>query len=164
MVEVGIGGRVDVQKIHRLVRDDEVLVGYPDGVEHPGSAIQNSDLARALHFGTRRIPGRQFLYLSIAENGEQLRRMIRRLLERRVSEGREPEGEFSLDGIGAFLVGAVQRFVRGDYLKSAVPNAPSTVRRKGSDTPLIDTGFLVNSTTYVTRGSGPKTAARSLEP
>ena len=29
-----------------------------------------------------------------------------------------------------------------------VPNAPATIRRKGSDRPLIDTGQLVNSVEY----------------
>jgi len=34
MMKLSIGGSVDIQKIHRLVRNDEVLIGYPDGVDH----------------------------------------------------------------------------------------------------------------------------------
>ena len=88
--------------------------------------------------------------------------MIKLTIQKRIREGREPEGQYSLAGIGVFLVGAVQRFVRSDYYKSAQPNAPRTISRKGSDTPLIDTGFLVNSTTYVVRGGPAKIKEREV--
>ncbi len=189
MVNVKIGGKIDVQKIHRLIRDDEILVGYPDGVEHPapsylrhkisaktgrrlkkmeravsrGESMQNSDLARALHYGTEKIPARPWLYLSISSVAEELRRVVKGYYEARMKSEREPEGRYSLDGIGSFLVGAVQRFVRGDFFKSETPNAPATIRRKGSDTPLIDTGFLVNSTTYVTSKGAEKPRVSPVE-
>jgi hypothetical protein len=179
MVKLEIGGGVDIQKIHRLVRSDEVLVGYPDGVSHPDSAIQNSDLARALHFGTAKIPARPFLYQAIASIRTELQRKLREMYKRSVKEGKEPEGEYSLEGIGALLVGAVQRFVRGDYFKSVTPNAPSTIAAKGSDTPLIDTGFMINSEnpaedaapdflgaqalSFVTKKVPPKTSERRME-
>ena len=163
MMKLEIGGGVDIQKIHRLVRSDEVLVGYPDGVSHPDSAIQNSDLARALHFGTAKIPARPFLYQAIASIRTELQRKLREMYKRSVKEGKEPEGEYSLEGIGALLVGAVQRFVRGDYFKSVTPNAPSTIAAKGSDTPLIDTGFMINSTTFITKKVPPKTSERKIE-
>jgi len=34
------------------------------------------------------------------------------------------------------------------------PNSPKTIKRKGSDKPLIDTGALRNSITFVIRGDG----------
>ena len=164
MVKIGLGGSVDVQKIRRLIRSDEILVGYPDGVAHPDSALQNSDLARALHFGTAHIPARPFLYQAIASVRNELRMLIRDHLTQSVRENREPSGRASINGIGAFLVGAVQTFVRGDFYRSAVPNAPSTIaRKKGGDTPLIDTGFMVNSTVYVTRSHRPRVVARDVE-
>jgi hypothetical protein len=164
MIQIGIGGSVDVQKIRRLIRSDEVLVGYPDGVAHPGTDMQNSDLARLLHFGSRRIPARPWLYDSILAVADELRVKLRRMLQRDVREGREPEGENSLEGIGAFLVGAVQGFVRGGRYKETQPNAPSTRKRKGSDTPLIDSAFMINSTTYLTRRHRPAVRERELRP
>jgi hypothetical protein len=53
--------------------------------------------------------------------------------------------------------------VRGDYFKSVTPNAPGTIEAKGSDTPLIDTGFMINSTTFVTKKVPPKTSERKME-
>jgi hypothetical protein len=44
-----------------------------------------------------------------------------------------------------------------------MPNAPITIARKGSDTPLIDTGFLMQSTTFVTRKHPPKIRMRKVE-
>jgi hypothetical protein len=38
------------------------------------------------------------------------------------------------------------------------PNKPSTVERKGSSRPLIDTGALKRSTTYVVRSKGQEVA------
>jgi hypothetical protein len=163
MVEIKIGGKADVQKIHRLVQQDEILVGYPDGVQHPDSKMQNIDLARALHHGTAHIPSRPFLYQAIFSVRGELQKLIRETFAKRVKENREPSGRFSPEGIGAFLVGAVQRFVRSDYYKNTAPNAPATIARKGSDTPLIDTGFMVNSTVYVTRKHPPKTTVKKIE-
>lgn len=186
MVRVGLGGEVQVQQIQRLVRDDEILVGYPDGVAHPTyvghkttrtgrrsrrrafsvllSTMQNSELARLLHFGSKNIPARPFLYQSIASVREEVRQLIRDNLQKSIREGREPSGRESLEGIGAFLVGAVQSFVRGGFYKGAVPNAPRTIaRKKGGDTPLIDMGFMINSTVYVTRRHRPRVVARPVE-
>lgn len=165
MISIGVGGSVDVRMIQRMIHHDEVLVGYPDGVAHPGAKIQNAELARALHFGTRRIPARPWLYQAIAAAASQLEVKIRRMLAREVYVGRrENDGEFSLNGIGAFLVGEIQAFVRSGFYKAAVPNAPKTVAKKGSDTPLIDTGFLINSTTYVTRTHLPPVRERTVRP
>ena len=41
-------------------------------------------------------------------------------------------------------------FLHNDW----APNAPKTIKRKGSDKPLIDTGALRNSITFVIRGDG----------
>jgi hypothetical protein len=184
MIRIGIGGKINVQKMHRLIGSEDILIGYPDGVMHPAfvghkttkkgkkgkrafsallSTEQNSDLARKLHFGTAKIPARPFLYQAIVKARGGLNKKLREMYKRRIKEDRPLTGEFSPAGIGAFLVGAVQAFVRSDYYKESVPNAPMTKARKGSDTPLIDTGFMVNSTTYVTRAHPPKTQARPIE-
>lgn len=50
-----------------------------------------------------------------------------------------------MDRAGVVLVGEVQEQIRrGDY----APNAPSTVAKKGSDRPLIDTGRLIQSISH----------------
>jgi hypothetical protein len=150
VVEIKVGGEIDVSRLNRLVRDDEMLIGYPDGVKHPDSDVQNSTLAEWLHNGTARIPARPFLYQGIESAFDEIRKAIKEYHEIRMT-GKEG----NLAKIGAIAIGAVQRFVRGGYYQERMPNAPSTIRRKSrtghSDKPLIDTGFLINSTTFVTR-------------
>jgi hypothetical protein len=170
MMKLSIGGSVDIQKIHRLVRNDEVLIGYPDGVEHhstkhPDVHIQNSDMARALHFGTRYTPARPWLYDAIVSVREELKIKLRKMHQKIIERGEAGvTGEYSLEGIGAFIVGAVQRLVRSGYYKGTAPNAPSTLKAKfPADTPLIDEGFLMQSTTFITRKHPPKLTAKKIE-
>lgn len=59
--------------------------------------------------------------------------------------------EQSLKQIGVFGVGLVQEKIEsGSY----EPNAPSTIRKKKSDKPLIDTGKMRQSVKYVIRKKG----------
>jgi hypothetical protein len=58
----------------------------------------------------------------------------------------------ALARVGAVAMGAVISFVRGDYYRETIPNAPMTIDKKGSDHPLIDTGQLVSSITYAVNG------------
>jgi phage gpG-like protein len=58
----------------------------------------------------------------------------------------------TLEVVGNIAAGTVQQFMTD--LKSP-PNAPSTVRKKGSDNPLIDTGALRSSVTYEVTSETP---------
>ena len=113
------------------------------------------ELARIQTYGNSRIPARPFLEEGILSKKNELKETIRDHYAKRV-EGRDKRP--TLKRIGAEAVGAVQDFVRGDYYKQTVPNAPATIRRKSrsqkgkvlqSDKPLIDTADMVNATTYV---------------
>lgn len=54
----------------------------------------------------------------------------------------------ALDELGKLIEGQQKRHVQQS--KSwAVPNAPSTIARKGSDKPLMDHGFMVDAIRYV---------------
>ena len=54
--------------------------------------------------------------------------------------------EQMLQAIGVFQKGLVQNdIVDGEF----TPNAPSTIKRKGSDRPLIDTGKMRQSVNFV---------------
>ncbi len=87
------------------------------------------------------IPERSYLRATVAKQSA-LKRIVRAM-----SELTKP-GENATDHLnraGVVLVGEVQEQIRrGDY----VPNAPSTVARKGSDKPLIDTGRLIASISH----------------
>ena len=60
-----------------------------------------------------------------------------------MKQGMEPAR--MLEQLGAMAVGEVQKYVTE---LDTPPNAPSTIRQKGSSNPLINTGALRQSITY----------------
>ena len=186
MIKIKVGGSVDVEKINRLTGKTTILVGYPDGVMHPAyvghkttktgkkskrrafsallSTLPNAELARALHFGTAHTVARPFLHDAIRSVKTELKLKLRTMHQKMIERGESGvTGEFSPEGIGAFLVGAVQTLVRSGFYKGSKPNAEWWIKIKGSDTPLIDTGFLMQSTTFITRKHPPKLQSKKLE-
>lgn len=116
-----------------------VKVGFPRG-RVPGGIIM-----RAIYneFGTTRIPERPFMRITMRTNRAKYQRFLatnaRWILNESVTINS------ALRRLGMIAVGDIQ-----DMISSNVPppNAPSTVRRKGSSTTLIDTGNMRQAVTY----------------
>ena len=66
------------------------------------------------------------------------------IIESGVKDGKSPD--MILETIGVIAVGKVQQYMTD--LKTP-PNAPSTIAKKGSSNPLIDSGAMRQSVTYV---------------
>ncbi len=94
-------------------------------------------------YGTSRIPARPFLGPAIENNRERIQALNRDLLLQ-IMEGRLPK-RAALGRLGAFGQGLVQKQIRETLTP---PNAPSTIRRKGSSHPLIDTGQMVQNVAW----------------
>jgi hypothetical protein len=152
-IEYTSGGSVDVRALRRLAREQTVYVGHVGGLMHParegGKPIENAALARALHDGTATIVARPYLMQGIRSGMTAIMKMVK------VHYLLVKQGKSGLDRVGATMVAAVQDLVRSGYYRGALPNASSTIRQKGSDTPLIDTAFLINSVTFTTRQGPP---------
>lgn len=87
-------------------------------------------------YGTESIPARPFLRTA------QLNAFPRaeRLVQKRMEEGLDIEK--ICKQIGVMLQGEIKaQITRGTF----TPNAPSTIRHKGSSRPLVDTGNLLQS-------------------
>ena len=157
-LEMKFKSTIDNKKLQSfLTGSDDILVGYPEGRPHPDSDLTMDELARIQTYGDAHIPARPFLEEGILSKKNEIRELIRDHYAKRVEGGNKRP---SLKRIGAEAVGAVQDFVRGDYYRQTVPNAESTIHRKSrrqkgkvlqSDKPLIDTGDMVNATTYVVK-------------
>jgi hypothetical protein len=131
--------------------DKSIRIGVldKDGGESHGGGTTVIDVATWNEFGVKdekgdwKIPPRSF----IRAFGDQERAEAVKLLKRLyalVVMGRMTE-EKALDMFGVWAVGRIQaRIAQG------IPpaNADSTVRRKGSSTPLIDTGQLRSSISF----------------
>lgn len=106
--------------------------GSHDGVDILDIAIYN-------HFGTRNIPSRPFVSDCFDKNQGQISEAKKRIVYR-VMVGMP--ASTGLAQLGQWYQDVLKGHIRNG---GWVPNAPATVKRKGSSRPLIDTGQLVNS-------------------
>ncbi|MCM1194098.1 MAG: hypothetical protein NC389_16940 [Acetatifactor muris] len=127
----------------------EVRIGFQAGeADHDG--VDLCEIAAFNELGTVHIPSRPFLRDSVDghldEIGDHLVAWCRK-----IAHG-EMEAHEMMMNIGMMQKGLIQEEIaRGNF----VPNAPATIRKKGSDTPLVDTGLMRDSVNYqiVPRGS-----------
>lgn len=121
-----------------------VLVGYPEttGNNKVGTSIV---MVAAVHeFGSDHVPARPTLRVGVSNARKDIESFI---AERApfVIDGIADPGSV-MAGVGAIAQAAVQQEITD--LKSP-PNLPATIRRKGSSNPLIDTGEMRGSVTFV---------------
>ena len=131
------------KKLQRLLREagkggvSGVKVGffstarYEDGTPVAAVAAWNE-------FGTETIPERPFFRNALAES----ERSVGRILQGGLDTKKMVVDEQLAGRVGAHVQGKIRDSITA--LKEP-PNAPSTVRAKGSSDPLMDTGTLRNS-------------------
>lgn len=112
---------------------------YPNGTSVVDVAIWNN-------FGTDTIPSRPFMQKSKPEIILNTKKM-RLDLMRKVRAGQIGAMK-AADQIGAIAASVVQRVITRF---NNPPNAPSTIKAKGVDNPLIDTGLMRKSVTWEVR-------------
>lgn len=98
------------------------------------------DIAVYNHFGTATIPARPFVSDCAEKNAGQIQEAQKRLAYLVYQGGLSADG--ALAELGAWYVNVQKgHILHGGW----TPNAPATVKRKGSNKPLVDTGQLVNT-------------------
>lgn len=167
MVDFNVTSTFSTRKFLDIAKEDEILIGFVEGQSHANSGEDISDLAKKLSYGTSNIPARPFLEEGINSVQTELHSAIeshfKAIIDAKdftTQSKRDPKG---LKKIAVIAVGGVKEFVYSDHYKSTIPNAESTIyakskkNKKGeitglSDHPLIDTGQMINSVTYVING------------
>lgn len=130
------------------LKDKEVFVGFQSGEATDDRGVDMAQIAMWNELGTSTSPSRPFLRMSVDENASDINAMCGKQLKT-IAEG--GTAEQCLKQVGVFGVSLVQeKIVSGSY----APNAPSTIKKKGSDKPLIDTGRMRQSVKYVIRKKG----------
>lgn len=137
------------QELKKLQSSEYALVGIQEGagMAEQGSDITMAQLGAIMQYGNDNIPARPWLDKG-AETG------TREYLET-IQEGIE-DGLTSkqiMNQVGAIATGYVQEYITDLRYP---PNAESTIRQKGSDNPLIDTGAMRNSVTYQVTDKKPE--------
>ncbi len=117
-----------------------VEVGYDQNSGDEGT-IGLAELASIHEFGNEHVPERPFMRESFDRSAEQLTETGYTLADKVISGKIDPEMAYEIWGDSYKT--AVQKGVIGQSL-GLEENAQSTIDRKGSDTPLVDTGRLIN--------------------
>jgi hypothetical protein len=136
VIRVGIlekdGAQSYVRKQNRAANEN--------GERNPMTIIQ---IAVFNEFGTATIPERSFIRAWFDENNALIKNKFSTLM-RSVVKGDRTKEEI-LDLIGLWCVGNIQQRISAGIEPE---NADSTIKAKGSSTPLIDTGILRSSVSY----------------
>jgi len=131
------------------LRKLELMVGFQHGSEKEENGADIADVAMWNELGTARSPPRPFLRQSVDGNASRISAMCKAQLKAVASGEKTAKG--ALQALGAMQKGLIQDTIRsGDF----APNAPSTVKRKKSSKPLIDTGRMRQSVSFTIRPKG----------
>lgn len=107
-----------------------------------GKVLSMAELATVHEYGLG-VPQRSFIRSTVTEQEQAIRATLRKVGDR-VLMGKMT-AEQGLRVLGEDIKSKIQRKITtGPF----VPNAPSTIARKGSSRPLIDTGSLRASISY----------------
>lgn len=131
----------------KKMTDMEIQAGFQgDQKYEDGTSI--AQVAAVNEFGASDIPERPFMRQSF-ENHEGELQAACDAAQRLVSSG--GSAEQALQQIGVVAKGLVQdEIVNGGF----APNAESTIKKKGSEQPLIDTGTMRQSVNFVVKRRG----------
>lgn len=112
------------------------LFGAKGSEAHEDSPFTNAEVGSVHEYGLGNAPERSFIRDTVDIKGKNIAKTARRLANA-VLGGLPTEAALEL--LGLYVKGEIQKRISDGI---APPNAPSTVRAKGSSTPLIDKGQL----------------------
>lgn len=127
----------------------EVRVGFQHGEEtDEESGADLADVAMWNELGTPHSPSRPFMRQSVDNNSSKINAMCKSQLQA-IAHGKTARE--ALEAIGTMQKALIQDTIRnGDF----EPNAPSTIRKKKSNTPLINTGRMRQTVNYFIQPKG----------
>lgn len=142
-------GRTRIRKQLEELSRTRVLAGVQGReaqARHPNSDESVGTIAKWLHYGTATQPARPFVDRAIAalrgELGEPARTAVREMVGKRYVDV-----PTAVRPLGEQLVAQIREEIDNSEAWAA-PLAPSTIARKGSSQPLVDTGTVRDSVSY----------------
>lgn len=126
--------------------DKKVCVGFQVGKDDYEDGIPLVEVAFCNEFGTLNedgsvhSPSRPFMRQSVENHVDEITQACG-AAAKAVGSG-QMSAQQALSSIGDMLVGVTQNEIRDGEFE---PNAPSTIRKKGSSKPLIDSGHMRQS-------------------
>ena len=137
-----------LQKMLKVLAEKEVRVGFQAGKATEEDGTDICDIAAWNELGTVHIPARPFLRQSVDDNVSKINSFLQ---SKKKDLVRGVSAEQVLKEIGIFQKDLIQeKITEGNF----TPNAESTVKKKGSSKPLIDTGRMRQSVNYEIKSKG----------
>jgi len=135
----------------RELKKLEVRVGYQQGRDVSKKGVDLAEIAMWNELGTVNSPPRPFLRQSVDSNASMITAMCKSQLQLLASKKTDARGV--LNQLGIMQRGFIQKTIKEGEFE---PNAPSTIRKKHSDKPLIASGYMRQFVNYVIvpRGGG----------
>jgi hypothetical protein len=131
--------------IKKQIQDGKVKVGLPKGKSgeyEDGMTV--IEVGAMNEFGTARIPERSFIRVPLQQNKEKYFALAKKEIKKIYL------GKQTVDNALGLLGLFVSDKMKGSFTNNNWDaNADSTVKMKGSSRPLIDTGQLLNSITWI---------------
>ncbi len=123
-----------------------VKVGiYGEEASKPHGKLTNVEVAAVHEFGSGPIPERSFVRATVDGNRAEIEQIERRVVYG-IIQGKV-DAQTGLGILGESVVNMMKARIRAHI---PPPLKPATIKRKGSSTPLIDTGQLINSIAWTT--------------
>lgn len=144
---IGAKAEADALAIDAYIEElcsHEVEVGYhSDGASYDDGASV-LDVAAWNEYGTENAPARPFMRQTLEDYEDQI--ISRGQSQFKKGLNGDKNAQTTFNAMGTYVKGCIQKEIRDGEFE---PNAPSTIAKKGSDKPLIDTGRMRQSVTYV---------------
>lgn len=139
--DLTLEGKKYFKELEKLAKM-EVQIGFQEGeVCDDGTSL--AEIAAYNELGTSTIPSRPFMRQSFKNHEKELQAACDQV---NASLSKGGTCEFALNQLGTFAKGLVQSEILDGGFE---PNSQKTIKQKGSDTPLIDTGHMRQSVNYV---------------
>lgn len=122
----------------------QVRIGFQRGKKKYDDETDMCDVALFNELGTSKSPSRPFLRQSVDDNGDKINALCKSIMKN-VANG-SCTAEEAYKKAGVYIKGLVQEQIKNGEFEA---NKPSTIKKKGSDKPLIDTGQMRQSVNFV---------------
>lgn len=130
------------------LKELEVRVGFQRGKAQEEDGTDICDVAAFNELGTDHIPARPFIRQSVDDNESKINSFLKEEVKD-FAQGKSAEQ--ILKEIGIFQKDLMQdKITSGSF----APNAESTIKKKGSSKPLVDTGRMRQSVNYAIQKKG----------
>lgn len=139
------GYRALLARVKRASRSRAITVGVHSGEGGAPAAGGGTvaDVASIHEFGLGNVPERSFVRSWADAKKSDNQKLLREAAERIVRGATVDE---ALEQVGLVMAASMQKRIQSGEI--GPPLEPATIARKGSSTPLIDTGQLVSSITH----------------